>query len=145
MKKFLAILMILATLLSFAGCGGNNSGVDVNLVVDEVLSPMAVYALAASVAQAPATYNGKTVQAEGALLIDETSATGYYVEVADNTGCCYQNFAFRMKDESVELPEANTIILVKGTFKQEKDPSGADVLVIEADSLENRDYIYEVE
>ncbi|MBQ8893633.1 MAG: hypothetical protein IJ043_04410 [Clostridia bacterium] len=143
MKKIVAFMLVAVMLVAMAGCGGNSSGVDVNLVVDDVISPMAVYSLAAAVAQDPDGYSGKTVQAEGALLEDATSATGYYIEVADNTGCCYQNFAFRMKDKKTELPEANTIILIKGTFKAETAPSGAKVLVIEADSLENREYLYQ--
>lgn len=143
MKKFVACFLMALLLFSFTGCGENTSGVEVNLVADDVLSPMAVYAMASAAAESPADYNGKTVQAEGALLYDETSVTGHYVEVADNTGCCFQNFAIRMNDETTELPEANAIILVKGTFKAETDASGATVLVIEAYSLENRDYLYE--
>lgn len=143
MKKILACLLLAALLITGAGCGDNSGDVQVNLVTDDVLSPTAVYAMAAAAAQDPAGYNGKTVQAEGALLCDDTSVTGYYVEVADNTGCCYQNFAFRMKDENAELPEVNTIILVKGTFKAETDANGNSVLVIEADTLENREYLYE--
>lgn len=144
MKRIISVLLVLGLLFSFAGCGAppNNSDVDVNLVVDDVLSPIAVYTMATQACQAPDKYDGKTVQAEGALLNSEESATGVFVEIADNTGCCYQNIAFRMKDKS-ELPAENTIILVKGTFKVETDPAGAKVLVIEADSLENRDYLYE--
>lgn len=178
MKKLIALCLILATLLSLGGCGGGS--VEVDLIANEIIGPQAVYSLAVQVCQDPSKYVGKTVQAEGALVLSVESATGVYIEVADNT-CCFQNIAFKMKKET-ELPPEGNLIRIKGTFTEEiKElyckkctvfyeesritdnvcplchgknvvvagengaPAPEKVLVIEADSLEDREFLFEVE
>ena len=117
MKKIIAFLLVIATLLSCGGCGGGGS-VEVDLIANDIIGPQAVYTLAVQVCQDPSKYVGKTVQAEGALVVSEESATGIYIEVADNT-CCFQNISFRMKKEDTELPPEGNIIRIKGTFTEE--------------------------
>ena len=179
MKKLIACLLIAATLMTAAGCGGGS--VDVDLIANEIISPQAVYTLSVQVCQDPSKYIGKTVQAEGALVISEESATGSYIDIADNT-CCFQNIAFRMKKSDAELPPEGNLIRITGTFTEETleiyckkctvfyeqtrvedmvcplcheknlvaagtegAPEAQKVLVIVADTLEDREYLFEVQ
>ena len=178
MKKLIVFCLILTTLLSLCGCGGGS--VEVDLIANEIIGPQAVYSLAVQVCQDPSKYVGKTVQAEGALVISEESATGVFIEVADNT-CCFQNIAFEMNKET-ELPPEGNIIRIKGIFAEEVKelyckkctvfyeesritdntcplchgqnivpagengaPAAEKVLVIKADSLEDREFLFDVE
>jgi hypothetical protein len=143
MKKGFTCLLIAVMLFCFTGCGGQSgSATDINLVADDVLSPMAVYTMATNIFQSPAAYLGKTVQAEGALVKNTDGKTGYWIEIADNTGCCFQPFEFELTDKSLTYPEADSIILITGTFTTyEKD--GKNYLIIAADTIEDRDYLFE--
>lgn len=136
MKKIISILLIALTLLTTAGCGGGG-GEDVILVPDDVLSPVAIYAMAAEIKQNPNDYAGKSVRAEGETLYNDESSTGYYLRISDSSACCFEDIEMTVP-EGVKVPADTTFCHLIGKITVFKGTDGRDYPRFEA-----TEFIYE--
>ncbi len=144
MKRLsICLLMIVFSLTCLAGCGGGGAEGDfINLASGDTLSPLAAYTMAYNIAQNPTDYNGKSVEAEGNLIYNDLSSTGYYIEIADATGCCFQNLEVNIPKE-LGIPEDSSLIHVTGVFTVFTTESGAESIRIDVETIEDLDYLFE--
>ncbi len=133
MKKILAVIMILISLLSAASCGGGGA-YELVLVPDDGISPTAIYAMAVNIAQDPKSFAGKTVQAEGVISYSSDSSTGYYLRITDGTACCNIDLDLKLAD-GLKAPEDMTYIRITGTLATFKNTQGTDTIRFDADTL----------
>ena len=122
--RLTAGLLIVAALLVFAGCGGDEksssgsgSEVDVDLTT---LSSTMVYSEVNNMVNSPDDYVGKTVKMKGAAasFYDETAKETYYAcIIKDATACCSQGLEYVLKDGD-NYPPDNEEITVVGEFRK---------------------------
>lgn len=132
MKKLLALLMTAVILLSAASCGAKTD--TVNLIPDEILSPVAIYSMAENIVQQPANYVGKAFQAEGQTCQLETSSTGYFIRISDSTACCFVDLEFKLA-EGLNYPEDASFIQLFGTIASYQAADGSTVVRFDADKI----------
>ncbi len=137
MKKFLALITFIAIILTTASCGAG--GDVVNLIPDDVLSPVAIYSMAENIVQQPASYVGKEFKAEGQTYCMDTSSTGYYIRISDSTACCFVDIEFKLAD-GLTYPEDSSYIQLFGTIASYQGTDGSTVIRFDADKI-----IYEEE
>ncbi len=124
MKKIISLLWIAITLVTAAGCGGGE-GAEIILVPDD-MSPVAVYSMAANIAQDVNSYSGRSVQAEGEAILSEDSSTGYYIRISDSTACCFVDIDASFPD-GIEPPEENSVFQLFGTISTCQNAEGKTV------------------
>ena len=103
------------------------------------------YSLAENITSNPDDYVGKKVIADGAMLnpVDsETGKTYHYIEIADNTGCCFQNIEIILADGSDDYLDEGIYGRVTGTFAYYEE-DGEQFFCIMVDKLENLEYMFQ--
>ncbi|MBQ9890393.1 MAG: hypothetical protein IJM39_03185 [Firmicutes bacterium] len=125
MKRLLSLILCLAMVLTFAGCGksGKNkepeSSVDVDLTV---LSSTMVYSEVYNMITNPGNYKGKTVKMSGpfATYHDDATSKDYFAcIIQDATACCSQGIEFVLAGNYKypdDYPELGDTICVAGEF-----------------------------
>ena len=131
MKRLLAFLMIALCLLTAAGCGQTE---EVNLIPDEILSPVAIYSTAMNIFQSPKDYVGKAVQAEGQAYYSTDSSTGYYIRISDSTACCFVDLELQLA-EGIQYPADQSYFQVFGKISSYDAADGRTVVRIEGDRV----------
>ncbi len=144
MKKIIALLICLASVLALASCTADEpepapvptaastdapattevapadySDVDLDLTA---LSSTMVYSEVYNMVNVPQDYMGKTVKARGPFAIYEDPASGYIyyaVIIKDATACCSSGLEFILTDDLKypdDYPALGTEITVSGVF-----------------------------
>lgn len=107
--------------------GSNGSDTSVDYDLTEMNSDM-VYATVYRMMMDPEKYIGKTFKIDGLYYSGQNEETGivyHYCVIQDALACCAQGLEFVVEDgsapDTVEYPEEETEIEVKGTFETYKE------------------------
>ena len=118
MKKYLAAILCLAVVLSFTGCGGDDSEIEVDINLSKMSETMS-HAKAETIIGAPNDYVGQTIKIKGKYSYSywEDSGRYYHDIIVEGSATCPKMFELDWETWYGDIPEDGAAIEIIGTLR----------------------------